>query len=268
MCKAKLKKGLFALLVLFFVVQSSLVYTDVRNEPMSPVAVQGRVLWHRHACQTCHQLYGQGGFLGPDLTNAASRVDSVRLASLLRVGSGQMPPIGLNDSETAAISAFLVAMDRPEIGRGQLRLGDAEVPAGLQEGFEQAVADRFSEITQDGRADLQIGLEASSTGFELVRTRSCSACHRPFRVSVAGVPDLSIVVNHRSRDSLTQVLTSGRPERGMPPPSPGFTPDEIDAVIAYFGFLNEHRTGLNERTVAFTGQRQIDWRRLPWWEFQ
>jgi len=255
MCKPKWKKRLLAVLVLCFVVQSSLVYSDDRHEPLSESALAGRDLWHRHACQTCHQFYGQGGFLGPDLTNAASRVDSTRLASLLKVGSGQMPAIGLTDAEIVSLSAFLSAMDRPEIGRGQLRLGSVE-DGGVQASFERAVSE-----------DLADGGGAAAAGFDLVRTRVCSACHFPFQTSPVGAPDMSTVVERLSADSLDQVLTSGRPQKGMPPPIPPLTDDERSAIAAYLGFLNERRTTLSERADDLAGDRRLDWRRLPWWEF-
>lgn len=256
MCNPKWKKRLLAVLVLCFAVQSGLVYSDERNEPLSDVALAGRALWHRHGCQTCHQLYGQGGFLGPDLTNAASRLDSTRLVSLLQVGSGQMPPLGLSDAEIAAISAFLTAMDRPEIGRGQLRLGDPEAQGGPQAAFERAVVERLDEAGDE-----------VSAGFDLLRSRPCGVCHFPFQVSPVGAPDLSTVVERLSRDSLTGVLTLGRPERGMPPPTPALTPEERDAAIAYLEFLNAQRRGIAERMDALVGERRLDWRAVPWWEF-
>lgn len=257
MCKPAWKKRLLAVLVLLFVVQSSLVYSDSWSEPLSADAVVGRKLWHRHACQTCHQLYGQGGFLGPDLTNAASRVDSMTLVSLLQVGSGQMPPIGLDESEISAMLAFLEAMDQPEIGRGQLRLGNPEKPGGLQAGFEEAIA---------GQLD-RLGAETARVGFEAIRTRPCASCHLPFRTSTAGAPDLSTVAERLTGDSLRQVLRSGRPDRGMPQPVPPFAPDELEAVVAYLEYLNERRDELQSSTSAVAGDRRIDWRRLPWWEF-
>jgi nitric oxide reductase subunit C len=255
MCKPKWKKRLLAVLVLCFVVQSSLVYTDDRHEPLSESAVAGRALWHRHACQTCHQLYGQGGFLGPDLTNAASRVDSIRLASLLKVGSGQMPAIGLTDVEIASLSAFLSAMDRPEIGRGQLRLGSVE-EGGLQASFERAVSEGLADSPAQAAA-----------GFELVRSRACSACHFPFQMSPVGAPDMSTVLARLSADSLAQVLTNGRPQKGMPPPIPPLTDGERSAIAAYLAFLNERRAALSERTEDLAVDRRLDWRRVPWWEF-
>ena len=48
--------------------------TPVRTPPLDDLARAGRALWHDHNCQTCHQIYGFGGFLGPDVTNGAQRL--------------------------------------------------------------------------------------------------------------------------------------------------------------------------------------------------
>jgi len=269
MCKPKWKKRLMAVLVLGFVVQTTLVYSDERSEPLSEAGLAGRVVWHREACQTCHQLYGQGGFLGPDLTNAASRVDPTRLVSLLQVGSGQMPALHLTDAEIADVSAFLSEIDRPDVGRGQLRLGSAE-GGGLEGAFERAVSERLTgtrgEAAAGDGADDQAS-ERASAGFRLFQSRPCAACHMPFRISPVGAPDLSTVVERLSADSISKVLASGRPLKGMPPPTPAFTAEERDAVIAYFTFLNTERAPLSERTEALEGERRLDWRHLPWWNF-
>ncbi len=81
------KKVMLTCLVAAFGVQTVLVYTDERQDPLSDIELRGRALWHENACQVCHQIYGQGGFLGPDLTNVASRLEDSRLESLLTVGS-------------------------------------------------------------------------------------------------------------------------------------------------------------------------------------
>ena len=255
MCDAKLKKRLMAVLVLCFVVQTSLVYSDERSEPLSEAALAGRQIYHREGCQVCHQFYGQGGFLGPDLTNAASRVDSTRLASLLTVGSGQMPAFGMSDEEIAQVSAFLTAMDRPDVGRGQLRLGD-RAAGGLQTSFERAVTERLA----DGPAEAE-------AGFALVRARVCTACHFPFQTSPVGAPDMSTAVERLPADSIDAVLARGRPLNGMPAPVPALTDGERSAVIAYLEFLNEHRPALRTRTGDLT-DRRIDWSRMQWWGFR
>ena len=250
------KKLLLAVLVLSFGVQTGLVYSDARSEPLSAAAREGRALWQRHACQTCHQFYGQGGFLGPDLTNAASRVDSTRLVSLLTVGSGQMPPLAFTDDESAAMAAFLREMDRPEIGRGELRMGTPGEGAGAQAAFERAV-----------EAALGADLAEVDDGFAAYRIRPCSACHFPFRDSPVGAPDLSLVAGSLAPDSLDRVLAEGRPLMGMPPPVPPLDDADRAAITAFLEFLAANREHLEVQTRALAAGRSLDWGRLPWWEF-
>ncbi len=60
MVRASAKKAALACLVAAFGVQTTLVYTDERQDPLSEAALRGRTLWHENACQVCHQLDGQG----------------------------------------------------------------------------------------------------------------------------------------------------------------------------------------------------------------
>ena len=249
------KKTLLAVLSACFVLQTGLVYSDPVDITLSDEAVEGRKLFHRHSCQVCHQLWGQGGFLGPDLTNAGSRVDETRLSSLLTVGSGQMPAMHFTSSEIAAIRAFLTEIDRPDIGRGQLRLGDPAASTSPQSAFEASVlaASPPSE---------------AAAGFEKFRSGICSTCHFPFQVSTVLAPDLSTVLERLDDAGLREVLVSGRPEKGMPPPVPAFSGSEIEQVIAYFRWLNQNRANLEADSNARQAQRNVDWSKLPWWEFE
>ena len=255
MFEPSFKKGLLAVLVLCFLVQSVLVYTDHVDLELSAKAIEGRRLYHESACQVCHQLWGQGGFLGPDLTNAASRVDETRLASLLTVGSGQMPALHFDSKQIAAMRAFLEELDRAEVGRGELRLGDPDGTTSPQAAFEAAV----------------LGASAPSNavaGFEVLRSGVCSACHFPFQVSIVGAPDLSTVVARLDESALHEVLTSGRPEQGMPPPVPALSQAQRQQVIEYFRWLNSDRDALRSETARRQSGRRLDWSRLPWWEYR
>ncbi|HSM59417.1 MAG TPA: c-type cytochrome [Longimicrobiales bacterium] len=255
MFDASPKKWLLGVLVACFAVQTFLVYADEATGQLSEAAVRGRRLFHRGSCQVCHQLYGQGGFLGPDLTNAASRVDDTRLASLLTAGSGQMPAFGYSEAQIADLKAFLVELDRPDLGRGQLRMGDPAAGAGPMAAFEVAV--RAADVPADAAA----GLEALSG-------RICSTCHVPFRTSVVGAPDLSTVVERLDASELRAVLVGGRPEKGMPPPAPALTREELDGVVAWLRWLNANRADLVAATDQAAGRPAVAWSRLPWWEYR
>ncbi len=205
MVRASAKKAALACLVAAFGVQTTLVYTDERQDPLSEAALRGRTLWHENACQVCHQLYGQGGFLGPDLTNAASRMDASRLASLLTVGSGQMPAFHFRGEQIADLSAYLEALDRPDLGRGQLRLGAASEGSGPGGTFDAVVRNAL------GTASPEV-----AAGYAAFEARSCTGCHFPLSDSPVGAPDLSTVTGRLTLAELGRVLTAV--------PSPGHTP--------------------------------------------
>ncbi len=248
------KKVMMSVLVACFVVQSGLVYSDDVDIELSAEAVEGRRLFHEGACQVCHQLWGQGGFLGPDLTNASSRVDETRLASLLTVGSGQMPAFGYDAEQIRQMRAFLAEIDRPDVGRGQLRLGEAGLSATPQGAFDAVVRETATATALEG--------------FETFASGVCSACHFPFQTSIVGAPDLSTVVERLDEAALHEVLTLGRPDRGMPPPAPALTPAGRERLIDYFAWLNENRAELVVDWNARQAARRVDWSRLDWWEFR
>ena len=68
--------------------------------------------------------------------------------------------------------------------------------------------------------------------------------------------------------ALHDVLTNGRPERGMPPPAPALSTEQRDQLIRYFGWLNENRPELLAEWDARQADRQVDWSRLAWWEYR
>ena len=249
------KKVMLAVLVTAFVVQTGLVYSDDVDIVLSEDAVQGRKLFHDGSCQVCHQLWGQGGFLGPDLTNAASRVDETRLASLLTVGSGQMPAFEYDEQDLFYMRAFLAEIDRTDVGRGQLRLGDPAAGTSPQAAFAAAVID----VTPPDQV---------LAGFRSFRSGICSACHFPFQTSVVGAPDLSTVVERVDDPGLRLVLSEGRPTLGMPAPAPTLSEEEAEEVISYLHWLNVNRSALLQETARRRERRSIDWSGLAWWEFR
>lgn len=249
------KKTLLACLVASFAFQTGLVYSDDVDIRLSDEAVEGRKLFHDGSCQVCHQLWGQGGFLGPDLTNAASRVDETRLVSLLTVGSGQMPAYGYDQEQIAQVRAFLEEIDRPDIGRGQLRLGDPSAGTTPQAAYETAVG-----------ASVPPG--DAGAGFAALNTGICASCHFPFQTSIVNAPDLSTAVERATDAELHEVLLNGRPALGMPPPVPAFTGEQRGQVIAYLHWLNENREPLMADWRDRQASRDVDWSRLDWWEYR
>ena len=66
---------LLTLLVSVFSIYNFTIYTsksDYGTIRLSKKAINGENIWLKNNCNSCHQLYGLGGYLGPDLTNIYS----------------------------------------------------------------------------------------------------------------------------------------------------------------------------------------------------
>ena len=91
-------------------------YCDKENNEHIPgtKVLAGWGIWQQKNCQTCHQVYGLGGYLGPDLTNVAC--DSLKgenyLRGFIKYGTGRMPNFNLNDTEVSNLVAFLQWIDK------------------------------------------------------------------------------------------------------------------------------------------------------------
>ena len=253
-CGPGVRRALLGGLVLCFAFQTTLVYFDPAGfEPLGQEALAGRRIWHRNNCQSCHQLYGFGGFLGPDLTNAASRLAPQRFVRLLNEGSGRMPAFDLSVDEAAAVMAFLWAMD--ETGQGQakvvLRDADREDPAGR--------------LTRAIRAELaETGTASAREGFDLFISRDCRTCHLPQDGLPATAPDLLSVGYRLDRLQIANILEHGVPPVMQPP---GLSVSERRRMHEFLDWLarREYAVRLRSRPRGAGMDVLVG---VPWWEFR
>lgn len=109
------KYGLYAGLLLLFAVYTMLIYTQpvVMASQTSVDPVIGKMIWQERNCSACHQLYGLGGFLGPDLTNVYSATGKgpLYIKVFVRSGTTVMPSFDLSDKELEHLAAFLAHVD-------------------------------------------------------------------------------------------------------------------------------------------------------------
>jgi nitric oxide reductase subunit C len=105
------------LLIVAFIIYSGFVYT-VGTENKNPVALssdvqKGKMLWQEKNCSACHQLYGLGGYMGPDLTNVISAPGKgeVYAEAFIRSGTKVMPNFHFTDSEIKSLIALLKYTD-------------------------------------------------------------------------------------------------------------------------------------------------------------
>jgi len=109
-----------AILLAVFGYYNYVVYnTDgyVPAEKLSPLAVKGQQLFQNNRCWSCHQLYGLGGYLGPDLTNIYSDENkgSLYIKAFLNSGVKSMPQFDFSEDEKDALVQYLKQVDETGI---------------------------------------------------------------------------------------------------------------------------------------------------------
>ena len=112
-------KRIFLLLFVCFLAFSIWIYTiplfspTPYSEKELHLVAEGRLVWQKYNCHTCHQLYGLGGYLGPDLTNVYSRTSNneAYIKGIIKSGVKQMPAFEISDDEMKALLHFLKNVD-------------------------------------------------------------------------------------------------------------------------------------------------------------
>lgn len=84
----------------------------VEAEVSDNLAAKGKILWQQKNCTSCHQIYGLGGHLGPDLTNVSSQRSPEYIEAFLMSGTNVMPNFHLTKEEIEALKSFLKSVDK------------------------------------------------------------------------------------------------------------------------------------------------------------
>ncbi len=80
---------------------------------LSQKAIGGETLWLQNNCNSCHQIYGLGGYLGPDLTNVYSHrnYNDNYIKGMLVSGVQSMPQFRFSPQEQEALLQYLKEVD-------------------------------------------------------------------------------------------------------------------------------------------------------------
>lgn len=79
---------------------------------MSSLAAEGKVIWQEKNCTACHQVYGLGGHLGPDLTNVSATRSTEYIKVFLSNGTQVMPNFHLSEHEKEALTTYLKELNK------------------------------------------------------------------------------------------------------------------------------------------------------------
>ncbi|MFT3920499.1 c-type cytochrome [Cloacibacterium sp.] len=108
---------IFLGLIVIFNIYNTSIYTsqsNFGNVKFSEKAIKGETLWLQNNCNACHQLYGLGGYLGPDLTNVCSTPNKSDeyLKVMMISGLRSMPKFNFSPEEQAQLLQFLKEVDK------------------------------------------------------------------------------------------------------------------------------------------------------------
>lgn len=103
--------------MLFATYNFSLYTQNISNTTLptlSKKAIQGEKLWQENNCTACHQIYGLGGYLGPDLTNIASNPKKglEYAKAFFNSGVKSMPKFNFSEKEKEHLATFLQEIDQ------------------------------------------------------------------------------------------------------------------------------------------------------------
>lgn len=251
------RKLLMSGLVAAFAVQTALVYLDDTADPLSlqtEEAVRGRRLWHEHNCQSCHQIHGFGGFLGPDLTNAAQRLTEARLEEVLTDGVAQMPAFHMDEDDRNDILIFLDELDT--MGQGVPRRYQPLDPSAVNAAIVRLLAESGTGDNPPSEA-----VQRGSMAFAM----NCATCHVPMQATPLGLhtaPDLTTVLDRIDEKGVHTTIADGRADRGMQAWA-HLGEEPVNDLTAFVVWLNKNRAVLAEK-VGGVGNEQP----LPWWEYK
>jgi len=114
-----IKIAIFLFLFTSYVVYSAFVYSagtestiQLTNAEKDAVR-KGKLLYEQYNCVSCHQLYGLGGYLGPELTTAYSdpQRGELFMKAFLQGGGPRMPNFHFSEQEIRDIILYLKYVD-------------------------------------------------------------------------------------------------------------------------------------------------------------
>ena len=100
-----------------FSIYNFIIYTsksEYKTIHLSKNAIKGENIWLKHNCNSCHQIYGLGGYLGPDITNVYSREGKGEkyIKTIVNSGIQSMPKFNFSEEEKEQLVQFFKEIDQ------------------------------------------------------------------------------------------------------------------------------------------------------------
>ena len=107
------KTTVAVILITSFLVYTGFLYLSlpVKNYTNTSASIEGKKIWQQYNCNACHQIYGLGGYLGPDLTNVYSKRGHQYIQAFITNGTNVMPNFHLSSNEQESLIAYFKNID-------------------------------------------------------------------------------------------------------------------------------------------------------------
>ncbi len=95
------------ILVFFNIMVATTVILTAGHKATGPTNLSGAEIWRSKNCAACHSIFGLGGHIGPDLTNAYGSKEPDYLDYVLKDGIRKMPNFELSEAERTELIHYL-----------------------------------------------------------------------------------------------------------------------------------------------------------------
>ena len=103
------KRRVLLVIASCFIFYNIYVYSGATatENPIPETAREGRLVFQKYNCFACHQIYGLGGHMGPDLTNVISDKGEMYARSFIMAGTQKMPRFEMTEKDLNNLIHYL-----------------------------------------------------------------------------------------------------------------------------------------------------------------
>ncbi len=214
-------------------------------------ASEGASLFQSMGCVACHKVNGQGGAVGPDLSNeGGSGRDENWLADQIKNPRSHnpqsiMPAFGtrLSSSQLKSLAGYLLSLKKgPPAGKPAEEKPEAKTPSAGSAAQPAGYAPKEESAPSPQAPAKAASPQAPSQGPSLFKSAGCVGCHKINGAGGSVGPDLSSEGGKRTADWLAQQIKdpkSHSPRSIMPAFASKLDAGQINALANYLFSLKE-----------------------------
>lgn len=236
-----------AIALLVLPVSAQLTKTDWQKKTLPPTGYkplkpsfatrQGKILYDKKNCSSCHQINGEGGTMGPMLDGIGGHrgeeflIDrlqdplkqSLEFSEIFGGKPSLMPHTGLNKSQARSIARYLLSLSEPPEGYTIKR-------------HEKISTEKTSTVNETQTTKESAG---SQLGSQLFLEHGCAACHTTYDQDPRFGPTLKGISKRKTREEIETILNGHLKNNLMKDQAKRLDPQEIKCITEFLIKLPE-----------------------------